>query len=399
MKALKSARTLAASLGVLAVGALAATPAQAFDDIDWDWKKDVNEKVDIDVYIDVDVESTGLVEVEKLQIFLGDAKATATVEHIYNNPLYEGAGRHDDYYSYDPKKRPSKDGGDGYGDINVPIALCNYNFKICQLNIFIDDDGKQHDRWSKDWAKVPVKPLDARYELPIIENTAQAIGNNQSITSDVPVFLHDGQFVANVRDKDDPKPCTKWCDLMAGLPTSTSTSNLRTRQPEEPEGNLHHTVALLFGLGAVLHVLEHAEIEADATAQYLKNVSVDNSATAVANNIGVTLASDVDGSYLNDGSSDRTCKDRNKCDVDRLSNHVVIADITQFALANVTATATTSHVSATGYDHMRQLTTATLQTRNDDPDTLVKVPTPWISNRAQAVGNNVSITVGRDLTN
>jgi hypothetical protein len=134
--------------------------------------------------------------------------------------------------------------------------------------------------------------------------------------------------------------------------------------------------------------LEHANITADATVNYVTNVSVDNSATAVANNISVDLASDVDGgTRCNSG-----------CD-DRLSNHVVIADITQFALANVTATATTKNVTATGYDHMRELTTATLRTRDDNPDTLVHVPTPWISNTATAVGNNVSITVGRDLTN
>lgn len=367
MKALKSARTLAASLGVLAVGALAASPAQAFDDIDWDWKKDVNEKVDIDVYIDVDVESTGLVEVEKLQIFLGDATATATVEHIYNNPFYEESHRKD-YFSHDPKSQQPR-----------LLTVCVWG-KDC--------GGGDHDK-NRDWDKVPVKPLDARYELPIIENSAQAIGNNQSITSDVPVFLHDGQFVANVRGDDDPKPCTNnWCDLMAGLPTSTSTTDLRTGRHDEPEGNLHHKIALVFGLLSLTPLLKHAEIEADATVQYVTNVSVDNSATAVANNIAVDLASDVDGGT----SCDTGCDDR-------LSNHVVIADITQFALANVTATATTKNVTATGYDHMRELTTATHKTRYDDPDTLVQVPTPWISNTATAVGNNVSITVGRDLTN
>ena len=146
MKALKSARILAASLGVLAVGAMAATPAMAFTNVDWSWNKDVKEKVDIDVYIDLDVDITGMVEVEKLQIFLGNLDADSYVHDIHNNPVRDGFW-----------------------------VRC----------------------WWKDIA------LDARYELPIVLSSATAVGNNQSITSDVPVFLHDGQFVANVRGNGD----------------------------------------------------------------------------------------------------------------------------------------------------------------------------------------------------
>ncbi|MFN9356260.1 MAG: hypothetical protein ACK6A4_05475, partial [Alphaproteobacteria bacterium] len=61
MKALKNARTLAASLAVIAASSLATSPAMAFDNVEWNWQKDIKEKVDIDVYVDVDVESTGIV--------------------------------------------------------------------------------------------------------------------------------------------------------------------------------------------------------------------------------------------------------------------------------------------------------------------------------------------------
>jgi len=92
MKSLKSARALAASLSVLAFGALAASPAQAFDEVHWTWTKDVTENVDIDVYIDVDVESTGLVEIEKLQIFFGSVKADSEIGHVTNNQPEAGDG-------------------------------------------------------------------------------------------------------------------------------------------------------------------------------------------------------------------------------------------------------------------------------------------------------------------
>ena len=154
MTALQSARTLAASLGVLAVAAMAATPAQAFDNVNWSWKKDVNENVDIDVYIDVDVESTGLVEVEKLQIFLGNVNASSSVYGVKNVQPDIG-GHWQQVYCY------------------------------CYGGYFVKDS------------------FDATVELPEVVSTATAVGNNQSITSDVPVFLHDGQFGANTRFNDD----------------------------------------------------------------------------------------------------------------------------------------------------------------------------------------------------
>ena len=118
----------------------------------------------------------------------------------------------------------------------------------------------------------------------------------------------------------------------------------------------------------------------------VRNVSVDSSATAVANNLSVTLASDVDG-----GSA---CGYR--CG-DRLSNHVLVGDITQFALANVEAKSNVTNVSAYGYDNMRQLTTATLSPTEGNLGNTIQVPSPWVSSVATAVGNNVSINVGRDL--
>ena len=140
-------------------------------------------------------------------------------------------------------------------------------------------------------------------------------------------------------------------------------------------GNLNTTVALLFGIGAVTHHLTKAEIEAKSHVYDVHNVSVDASATALANNISVNVASKND------------------------NNHIVIADITQFALANVTASSKVTDVTATGYDHMRELTTTTLQTIGDVTNVPVAVPTPWINASAQAIGNNASITVGPVLTN
>lgn len=338
MKTLKNVRALAASLGVLAMGAVATTPAMAFDNIEWNWKNDTKQHTDIDVDVDVNVDSTGLVQIEKLQIFLGNVKAESYVKDITNNPGSTG------------NDHPGPKGYDVMGG---------------------------HDQGGPG-PKVP--SLDARVELPIVLSSATAVGNNQSITTDVPVFLHDGQFVANVKDG-------RYRDNQGGFDVAAFSASMPNGGYGDggygggANGNLHTDIAGLFTLGAVLGVLDKADIEAKSLVDNIKNASVDSSATAVANNLSVTLASDVDGSGYGGKS-----------------NHVVIGDITQFALANVSASSKVTDVSASNYDHMRQLTTATLSPTEGNLGNVIQVPSPWVSSTATAVGNNVSINVGRDLT-
>lgn len=310
MKTLKSARVLAASLGVLAVGAMA-TPAMAFDNVNWSWKKDVNEKVDIDVYIDVDVESTGLVEVEKLQIFLGNVNAESTVYGVAN--IQPDVGGHwQQVYCY------------------------------CYGGYFVHDS------------------FDATLELPEVVSTATAVGNNQSITSDVPVFLHDGQFVANTLYNDE-----RWDYASLAGAVDARMGGGGNGDGCNDCGNLHTDLAALFTLGSAIGFLTPADISATSHVGYIANASVDSAATAVANNLSVRLESNVDG-----GTNCNT-----GC-YDRLSNHVVIADITQFAYANVSAVSDVGGVIVDNYNSLGEIDRA------------------LVSSVATAVGNNVSINVG-----
>jgi hypothetical protein len=327
MRTLKNVRALAASLGVLAMGAVAVSPAMAFDNVSWNWSNNTKQHTDVDVNVDVNVDSTGLVQIEKLQIFLGDVKAESVVKDITNLPGSTGP-----------------QGPKGY-DV-------------------MGGDDKDHGGPS---ARIP--SLDARVELPIVLSSATAVGNNQSITSDVPVFLHDGQFVANVKDHQRKDIWSNPDAMMGALGNSSSPSIGPGGYNQGPGLNTNTVLAVLFGLGAVSGELTKSDIKATSTVYDIKNASVDSSASAVANNISVDLQSD------------------------NLSDHVLIADITQFALANVTATSSVKDVSATGYDNMRQLTTATLQSSGNTLDVPVSVPTPWISSTATAVGNNTTINV------
>jgi hypothetical protein len=321
------------------------------------------------------------------------------VHDIDNNPFYKENGYHKDYYVPEDKKK--HDYGRG-GKDKYEIAVCPTTGR-CEL------PKPKYPRHKDDgWDKIPVKPLDARYELPIVLSSATAVGNNVSITSDVPVFLHSGQYVADVKDHRYSPPVYK--------PEEGGSMTDAWKRPgcmygkikcDREDGNAFVELAEDFLKDAKYGKLKHADITAISKVWDIKNASVDSSATAVANNVSITLASDVDGVKDNNyGGWGRGKDGKIVCitypckpeDKDRLSNHIVIADNVQFALADVYAKSEVKDVSATGYDHMRKLTTETLSEREGDPGYTIKVPTPWISSVATAVGNNISINVGRDLT-
>jgi hypothetical protein len=159
--------------------------------------------------------------------------------------------------------------------------------------------------------------------VPQINTSATAVGNNQNVTSNTATFLNDGQFmygsaslVGSGLDADD------LADAASAL---------------FDIDNSH----LAFGLGVVageaLDIITPATITATSSTTNVSNVGdVSNDATAVANNTNATVTSDL-----------------------------MIADLTQVAVANVSASAALSTVTVGGN----------------------------LNNHATAVGNNVNITV------
>jgi hypothetical protein len=332
MTALKSVRTLAASLGVLAIGAMAASPAMAFDKVNWTWNNKVDQTTDIDVYIDVDVDSTGLVQVEKLQMFFGSVTAESRVSNIHN-------------YQYDVASTYIAD----------PRTYC-----YCRTQ-YIEIEGN----------------YDALKDLPQVISTATAVGNNQSITSDVPVFLHDGQFLAggfsNYYTKDEVIPA------LLGLVGAYAAFDAYG------DKNLHTATALALTAAAAGGIITKADIKATSDVYDIKNAAVNSTSTAVANNIAVTLESKVDG--LGGYAAKTGCG--NYCGTDALSNHVLIADITQWAYADVKATSNVRDVSFSDYKNLGLYEGLGVTDANDAIKKGVIV-----NSVATAVGNNVAITVG-----
>ena len=138
-------------LGGVALSALALSlasgPAQAFDEVHWKWNAYISEYAKIHVDVDVYNDPTGLVQIEKLQMQIGDVKAESIVHDIENNQPDVDVS----YGGY---------GGHGWG-------------------------------WGHN---VDVDAIDAELELPEVLSSATAVGNNQNIESEVAVLLHDGQF-------------------------------------------------------------------------------------------------------------------------------------------------------------------------------------------------------------
>jgi hypothetical protein len=199
-------------------------------------------------------------------------------------------------------------------------------------------------------------------QLPEVKNAASAFGNLQVITSDVPIFLHDGQFVANAGEGYDHDNYIDPQTAIFGLGLALAGVG----------GNTHTDLAKVFTWGAVTGVLDKAEIKAEANVGYIVNATVDNSAFAAANLIQATIESD-----LNGGPTRTTCTYGNYgcTTVTPPSNHLLQADITQFAYADVTAKANVAGVSVSGYD-------------------LDGLDRPLVNNVATAIGNAVIISVG-----
>ncbi len=161
-------------------------------------------------------------------------------------------------------------------------------------------------------------------DLPKVENSATAVSNNQSITADVPIYLHDAQFAAgnfNTTCGGDGESgsCPDALGFLIGAYGVAQVDG------ELQDLNEHTSIAGLLTVAAATGFIEPAAITASATVSDILNAYVENSATAVTNNASFTISSD------------------------NPANHVVVADLTQWGYANVSADASVTDVNLDNY--------------------------------------------------
>lgn len=182
-------------------------------------------------------------------------------------------------------------------------------------------------------------------DLPSILSTATAVGNNQNIDSSVAVNLHDAQYNFGGFGELSGPPTTEFPQI-AFAPT-----DLLFLGVADLTDNPHTDGLIGLTLAGALGIITQGEVDATSKVHDITNASVDSSATAVGNNLNVN----VDASTAGDAT--------------------LIADLTQFNYANVSATSTVCDIDVNNYGNLGVLDGA------------------LVSSVATAVGNNVSITV------
>jgi len=206
---------------------------------------------------------------------------------------------------------------------------------------------------------------DAVAELPKVASIATAAGNIISIETDTPVQEHSLQVVFDDVDRhcggrggDGPVAVQqeggRGCghvnfedadfDLDADL-------SLQDAKPNLDSGNYNHDVALLLGLAAGAGLIEQADISATSSVDTIFNAQVDSTASAFGNLKSIDVATG------------------------RWDNGLVMGDISQLSVANVSADATATNIHLVNYNNLGGLT-----------DPIAKAT-------ATAVGNVVNIKV------
>jgi hypothetical protein len=351
-------------LSATAVAALlGAAPAFAFEEVDWTWDKTITENVTIDIDINTTVDPDGLVQVEKLQMHFGDISATSEVTGVHNTPASGGGtATINETFTFngivndeaDPSVFPETVGTGGTELTATLVDPSTLDEGSDEFTLTVEVTGE---------VDVPADEAVDAADLPKIANSATAVSNNQSIEADVPLYLHDAQFAAGGFNPTCGGGGEANTSSNYGCPDAFGFligAYLLTEVDDELEDlNEHTSIAGLMTIAAATGFINAAEITATANVSDVLNAYVENSATAVTNNASFTVESDV------------------------TDNHVVVADLTQWGYANVTASASVTDVELNGYTGFGG---ADLGGGGDI--------TPVVSSSATAVGNNLSIKVG-----
>lgn len=341
MRMNKTLMLTCASLAVLGIGT---SKANAFDDVDWNWDKNVTSTENITVTVNDTFDWSGLVEIEKIQANIGDVTATSTVTGVNNNPPSEGSGSSvvsiDDTFTF---QVPYEDATDPDTIIATgPIASSSGNLQGTVLSGEVDEgDDFISDLVFQVTGEFDIEdgddPILDAVDLPEVASVATAVGNNQSIVSTSAVNLHDAQY--NLGG-------------FSGGDGETDISEIALLAFADQTDNTHTDAALGLTIAGALGLIEQGEVSATSTVSEILNASVDSKATAVGNNFSLDVQPALQGDAF------------------------ALADLTQFNYANISASSSVSGVDVNNYTNLAVL------------------DKPLVNSVATAVGNNVSISVG-----
>ncbi len=356
---------LLATAAVMALALGTVSKAQAFDGVDWNWDKTVTSVENITITVNDTFDWSGLVEIEKIQANIGDVTATSTVTGIDNNAAGEGGEVPGGVVQIDETfvfQVPYEDATDP--DSIIPAGPVDGSGTYLSGSVLSGTIDEGQDLLTNLTFQVTGEvafediilgdALDA-IDLPEVVSAATAVANNQSIESSSAINLHDAQFnfggFSEGLSEQDPRVVA----LQLALANADATDNA-------------HTDALLgLTIAGALGLITQGEVSATSDVSDILNASVDSSATAVGNNLSVTLAAATAG------------------------DATVLADLTQFNYANTSADSSVTDVDINNYTNFGGAGFGNCGGCVDDA--LDGVQTALVSSVATAVGNNVSIKV------
>lgn len=345
---------LGASALAIAVAA-APSPSKAFNVVDWQWTVEFEETITKTVEIDIDLEPTGLVKLENIQINVGDVTALSVVDDVNNNqPASAGGDVVIDLGHMFWEHSSTNDGANSQNDFKVdyvfdPDQPGVVSYDPIALGVDNNTTGLAFNA-AGDQAlgtiTVSVTPSDAfnaLTELPEVVSAATAVANNSNVSSDVAVEMHEGQFAfGTFNGVDVAAEDGSALDLLAAVGLADLVV---------PTGNRHHDVLVVMASLAQMGLIQQGNVDAASFVTNIENATVDSSATAVVNNKSISV------------------------DAVTPDDALVIADVTQFGYMNSSATSLVAGVDLNSYTNLGIL------------------DRPIVSSVATAVGNNLNINV------
>lgn len=199
-KLLSGVAAVAFGLGMVATGPALAGGSQT----DWDWYKNKYQEVDINTWIWSFFDPTGVTEVKKTQVYIGDVKAYANLQGDYvpqqmvvlpgtAEVEFEGSAEFDLDYAYYPGHPFSGDAETLTGDLDAASVSGGLNEEYNDVHFTVDVSGT---------VEVPVEGYIqdlAQYANDGLGHAVQdvsAVGIADSIDSEFPVYAYESQVLS-----------------------------------------------------------------------------------------------------------------------------------------------------------------------------------------------------------
>ena len=354
------------------LGLVMAGPAFAFDDVDWSWTSTINEVIDINIDIDANNSfyPTGITKAEQLQISGGNMTSVSNQNNTQFNVNNGGPGGpvEVDLGTLTVDAFKSKDGSDSdithtpaEGGPALDVTEQSFEAALLYKNIMGHNSivgAEFTDVIDLGSIIVNVPPgstanLDARYDLGRLEGNSTAAANVASINSEVSTTFHDGQIAFGSFDQIDSLE-----NVLQALGAGVSTALVL------PTGNRNMDALAAAAIAAQFGLIEQGEISATATATNVLNAQVALNATGAGNMHSVTVGpayypvklASTSGGGGGGGSHHFTPPSQGSGAPSYQTDNIVIGDLNQFSLMNVSASADASGLQINGYKNLGMLT-------------------------------------------